>query len=616
VLLIALAATLPRMPACANELPPSILVLDQAGPGLLAYAEMTTHLRSTLNRKTNNSISIYAESLDLSRFNSEHYRNLHTAFLHEKYRDIPIGVIVVLGARALDYALTMSTCTWPGVPVVFAAVADGAVDVGALPKNVTGHTISVSLQNSLAAAKAMVPDLRRMALVGDPLQQQTFRFHLTKELDELRSSVDIIDLTGLPMSEVKQRVAGLPDDSVIHYTTINVDGDSKAFLPADALAQIAAVANRPIVVDIERYIGLGATGGFVVHSKLIGEQAGQLVARLFNGESPSNIPVSQIDAVKPVFDWQELRQWGIPESNLPPGSEVRFRQLTLWQQYPWQAALIGLIVLIQTGLVFALLYEARYRRLAEASNQKLLGRIGYLNRIAAAGELTASIAHEVRQPLAAIAASGAAGLNWLKSAAPNVSEAQAALQRIVSEAHRADDVIKNVRAMLRNENPLRTPVNINECIEQTLTLAERRLRSEGVVLNANYAEPPPIVLCNATQIQQVLLNIVVNALEAMDALPPNQRKLSVTTGTRGETEVVILIEDTGPGVAAGEIDNLFKALATTKPSGMGLGLAICKSIIEAHGGSISARTRPEQGMTFSIVLPIHGASTDEQAESE
>ena len=607
VLSLLVAAFLLRGPASANDLPQTVLVLDQAGPGVLAYADMTAHLGSALNRKFKH-VNIFTESLDLSRFSgSRSYQDLQSAFLGEKYRDIQVDAIVAFGARALEYALVLANKNWPTIPVVFGAVADGAVDAAELPQNVTGQTIRVSLHNSLTAARAMVPALRRIALVGDPLHRQAFRFHMVDELDQIRSSVEIIDLTGLPFSEVKKRVANLPDDSAIVYTTVNVDGAGETFLPTDALIQLAAVANRPIICDIERQVGIGAAGGFVVHTAQIGQQAGELAARTLQGESPSSIRVSQIDAVKPVFDWRQLQRWGVSDSNLPAGSDIRFRQLTLWEQYTWQVLLVGLALLVQAGLLLGLLYEDRRRRLAEANNQKLLGRIGYLNGIAGVDELTASIAHELRQPLAAIVASGAAGLNWLRGTTPNISEAKYSLHRIVNEVHRADDVMKNVRAMVRNEPPPCAIVNVNECIQKALSLIERRIKSEGVVLQFGLGDPPPIVLCNSVQLQQLFLNLFMNALEAMETLPAGQRKLSVSSGTRRDSEAVILIEDTGGGVAPDQIDTIFNAFVTTKTGGMGLGLAICKSIVETYGGRIVARARPDRGMTFEVALPLHGA---------
>jgi signal transduction histidine kinase len=612
VALIALSAFLLR-PVSAQEMPPTVLVLDQAGPGLVAYANMTAHLRTVLNRETGNAISIYAESLDLSRFQSDTYRKLQSRFLHEKYRDIPVGLIVALGARSLEYAVILATETWPGLPVIFAAVADDAIDKAALRSHVTGQTIRVSLRNSVSAAAAVVPDLTQVALVGDPLQRQAFRFHQVKELDAIKASVDVLDLTGLPMSEVKTRVANLPDRSAVIYTTINVDGEGKAFLPTEALRQIAAAANRPVIVDIEGQVGAGATGGFVVLTRQIGEQAGLLAARLFKGESAASIPVTQIDAVRPVFDWRQLQRWNVEESRLPPGSEIRFRQLAIWEQYPWAIALAITLFFLQTASMLGLAYEDRRRRMAEARNQQLLGRLAHLNRIASAGELTASIAHEVRQPLAAIVASGAAGLNWLKGQTPNVAEAQAALQKIVSEVHRADDVIKNVRAMFRKEAPQRTAVNLNDSIKQVLALTARRISSDNVNLTVEYADPPPIALCNSVQIQQVLLNLVMNSLEAMASMPRDERRLSVSSYVRNASQVAIVVEDTGHAVAPDQIDGIFNPFVTTKPGGMGLGLAICKSIIEAHGGKISARLGREQGMSFEIALPRHGSWTHEPA---
>lgn len=219
VLLIVPSVFALRASSAAHELPPVALVLDQADPGLLAYADMTAHLRSTLNRKLNN-IILYAEILDLSRFYGSGYQKLQSSFLHVKYRDIRVGVIVASGARSLEYALTLATETWPGLPVVFSAVPDGAVDVAELPQNVTGQTIRVSTHDSLAAARAMVPNLRRITLAGDPLYQQTFRFHQVEELDQIRSFIEIVDLTGLSFREIAERVAHLPDHSAIMCKSI------------------------------------------------------------------------------------------------------------------------------------------------------------------------------------------------------------------------------------------------------------------------------------------------------------------------------------------------------------------------------------------------------------
>ena len=157
------------------------------------------------------------------------------------------------------------------------------------------------------AAQALVPGLKRIALVGDPLERQTYRRHFKQELPIFAGDLGIIDLTGLPMSELRKRVAVLPENTAIIYTAISMDGAGTGYVPRDALALVAEVANRPIVVDVETYLGYGGTGGFVVHPDPAGQTTARLALRMLNGESSATIPVAVGDLAKPIFDWREAQ---------------------------------------------------------------------------------------------------------------------------------------------------------------------------------------------------------------------------------------------------------------------------------------------------------------------
>ncbi len=225
----------------------------------------------------------------------------------------------------------------------------GAVDIAEPPPNTTGVAVRMTLADMVSSARAVVPNLGQVALVGDRLEKQTFRSHFVRELPAALSGLELIDLTGLPMREVTQRVSALPDTSAILYTTINIDGEGKVFTPRAALALIAAAANRPIVVDVVTYIGDGATGGLVFMPEPVGEAAARLVLRILDGEDASQIPVTnQSDAVKPVFDWRQLQRWQVAETRLPPGADIRFRQSSFWEQHYWQIMALLLAVLLST----------------------------------------------------------------------------------------------------------------------------------------------------------------------------------------------------------------------------------------------------------------------------
>jgi signal transduction histidine kinase len=588
--------------AKADAASPAVLILDQSA-GLSAYQEIIDELRTTVLAEAKAPPVFYTETLDLSRFTSVDHSRTLDVYLQSKFRNVSIDIIVALGAHALNFATTLREIAgWGSVPVVFALVPEGALKKLELHPNVTGQAVRVSLANSVVAAKALVPGLKRVALVGDQIEKQTFRFSLADELPVVRSRVDLLDLTGLPMQELKVRLASLADDAAIIYTTINVDGDGRVFTPIDALKEIAKTANRPIVVDVETHMGRGATGGFVLVPALTGQHAGRLTARVLNGESASAIPVSIADVFRPVFDWRLLQRWGVSESDLPAGSEVRFRQPSMWEQYRWRMAAVILAVLLQTALILGLLYEDRRRRIVQASNQALLGELEHVNRIATVGELTASIAHEIRQPLATIVSSGAAGLSWLSAKTPDLEEVRISLQTIVNAGHRADGVLKNIRAMFRHEPPAHVQFGVNELIRSVLALTVRQIEAEQIVLRTELKIPEPHVRGDPIQLQQVMLNLIVNAIDAMSDAAKGQELLIRSTVEDGC--VVVTVEDTGVGIAADKIDEIFNAFVTTKAGGMGLGLSICKSIVDSHGGRISVAPAASRGMVFTVSLPL------------
>ena len=231
-----------------------------------------------------------------------------------------------------------------------------------------------------------------------------------------------------------------------------------------------------------------------------------------------------------------------------------------------------------------------------------------INRVATAGELSASIAHELRQPLSAIAALGSAGLNWLKrlkEQSPDVDEIRSALQKVISEGHRADDVIKSMRAMFKNEPPRRTKVNFNDLIQQVMLITAGSIKSNNIVLDVNLTDhPPPLVMGDPIQLQQVILNLVMNAVEAISHSGHWARNLLLRTQVRSDGTVLMRVVDSGPSVDPKVAEKMFEPFFTTKPGGMGMGLAICKTIIVAHGGSLTAFPNTPQGMEFQIVLPL------------
>jgi C4-dicarboxylate-specific signal transduction histidine kinase len=218
------------------------------------------------------------------------------------------------------------------------------------------------------------------------------------------------------------------------------------------------------------------------------------------------------------------------------------------------------------------------------------------------GAMTASIAHEINQPLAAIVTNGNIGLRWLARAEPDLDEIRGALQRIVDDGLRAGDVIGSIRAMFGKDSRAKSAVKPDDVIREVLALAHGELESHQVTLRAELSEAPEI-MADRVQLQQVLLNLITNAAEAMVSVTDRARLLVVTSGSDEAGDARITVEDSGPGIDPKDIDRIFHAFFTTKSHGMGMGLAICRSIIEQHGGRLWASPGDPHGAVFHVHLP-------------
>jgi len=241
---------------------------------------------------------------------------------------------------------------------------------------------------------------------------------------------------------------------------------------------------------------------------------------------------------------------------------------------------------------------------AQETLQAAQSDLARASRLAVIGELSSLIAHEVRQPLTAIAAQAGACRSWLRPDRPDISQAAAAAGCIVEDAHRASSVIESIRQMTKKSTPAQEAVNLNDVVRETVNLLGSEIHRQRVVLKVDFADDLPSVLGDRVQLQQVVMNLMINGIEAMAAIPDRLRRLSVNTETTSAGTVLVGVEDVGTGLPADRVEHLFEAFFSTKPNGLGVGLAICRSIIESHGGALWAAPNHPRGSVFRFRLPI------------
>lgn len=244
------------------------------------------------------------------------------------------------------------------------------------------------------------------------------------------------------------------------------------------------------------------------------------------------------------------------------------------------------------------------RQRAEEALRTSQAELAHVMRVTAMGELAASIVHEVTQPLTGIVSNGNVCLHWLAGVPPNVEKARGAVERIIRDSNRASEVIDDIRNLVKKTPPHREEVDLNDLIYRTLTLANGETTREQVELQTELAVGLPNVLADRVQLQQVLLNLIMNAIEAMRTIT-SRRLLTIRSATRDRNTVAVTVCDSGTGIDPEKADHLFDAFFTTKPQGMGMGLSVCRTIISAHGGQLSNANNPGPGATFEFTLPAH-----------
>jgi signal transduction histidine kinase len=419
----------------------------------------------------------------------------------------------------------------------------------------------------------------------------------------LKNKVELIFYNERPFEEILKAVASLPPHSAIFYQQLWVDGAGAVYGDKEPLKRIYEVANAPIFsFDLSHFNGQ-VVGGPMFSPAEGARPTAAVAIRMLGGKTAGGIEAPAIGFSAPKYDWRQLQRWNISESRLPPGSEIWFREPTVWQRYSWQIASIVTVLLIQAGLIAVMLQEHRRRRFAEVQSRQRMTELAHVNRFSTAGELTASIAHEINQPLGSILTNAETAKAILTSPSPDIAELNEIVDDILQDDRRATEVIRRMRALLKKAPFEQKQFDLNEVAQETIRfLSSLAIGRKFELVSVITPQALPI-LGDRIQLQQVILNLVMNGVEAMRDTPSENRIISIRTSLVGEF-AELTVSDGGPGIPEDKLNEVFEPFFTSKAEGMGMGLSIARTIIEAHNGVISAKNRDHGGASFWIKLPL------------
>ena len=602
------------VPALAAERPRRIFMLEGlTAPESLVRGASEAFMRR-LKERSPQDTEIFSDFLDLERLGGPASEDRLVKYLDSKFAEVRPDIVVAMSRSAVEFVIRHRDGFARGIPIVYCCAPAWAEDEQHIPPDIPGIVIEFDWGGTLALAQRLQPDAKTLVIIsGASNNNRILDKDATRQLEPYLQSYDVKYLTDLPYDELLKQLSQLPRDSIVLLRRLFEDGSGRSRGPEFA-EEISRVSAAPVYSGSASYIGLGIVGGSMDSFVAQGAAVADLALDVLLGKKPSTLPHQTGLPVQYRVDARQLERFGFTESSLPPGTSVEFRQPTLWEQYRSIILLVLLAFTVLAGIIAALLIEMRKRReaeesrgIAEAEADFQRKELTHMMRVAALGELSGGIAHELSQPLAAILANAQAAQALLASKNHDKEAIAEILEEIVQEDSRAGQVIHGLRKLLRKGEHETASVSLNDLISSTLGLLRSELVNRNIKVETELKTDLPPIMGDSVQLQQVLLNLMMNAIEAMASTPPSERALGIGTRTTGEGYAEVSITDRGPGMSPDEFKRLFEPFFTTKERGLGLGLSICSTIVRSHRGRLNLSNASGGGVTaiVSVPLPLH-----------
>lgn len=588
----------------------NVLVLYSNGRLVPANVDVERGLKSAIVDSADRPVEIFSEFLDYPEFVGEDYESTVATYLRDKYARRPPHLVVAVARQSLDFMLRRRAQLFPGVPIVHTAAFKAYPNpFPTLPADVVGVPVEYDPAGTVEQALHWHPKAQHLLVVtGATSRDREWEALLRDTLVRFEGRVAIEFLAGQPTDKLLERLRGLDRDWIVFTPGFYQGSDVLKYTPRESVQMVAKAANAPVYGTFSSFVGTGAVGGRVPSFEAAGQQAGQIVNKLLDGALPAslNLPKAMPNALN--VDLRQTRRWGIADSDIPADAVLQFRQPTFWEANRTVAIIGSTVILLQAGLIASLLLEHHRRRKAEMALVQRGGELAHASRLAIAGELTASIAHEINQPLAAILTNAEAAEMILQADVDRREDLRMILSDIRRDDLRASDVIRRLRTLLSNKAIERQAFELADIVSDACSILQAEARRRELTLVVRNAATPGRVFGDPVQIQQVLINLVLNAMDAVANLPLDRRTIVVSVVPEADG-LAVTVRDRGRGIAPEHVPKLFDSFFSTKRRGMGLGLSIARTIVEAHAGRIRVESDPGHGTVFHVSLPVHGESS-------
>jgi signal transduction histidine kinase len=556
-------------------------------------------------------LEYYPEYLESNRFPGENQELLLRDYLRQKYADRALDVVVAVTDPAMDFLLKYRADLFPQAPIVFLGIRKPAQDKLATHPGITGILAASTHKETLDVALRLNPDTEQVFFVsGDFENNNSLETIARTQFASYESKVRITYLTNLPLEQLIETTKTLPAKSIIFYAWQQSNRHGRRLETWETLNAFAPSASVPIYGMSSINVGYGLVGGYVIGSESNGKAAAELTARILKGERATEIPVTTAPATY-MFDWRQLKKWGISESNLPEGSLVKFREYTFWERYKWRIVGISALFVLQTLIIALLLFERKRRQRAKEAldrlnaelEQRIAARTAALNAKSHELETFAySVAHDLKAPLRGI--DGYGRLLLEDHSAQLNDEGKMFLRTISDSTHEMsqliDDLLEYSRLERRDFQSDR--VELGPLISTVVEQKRRDTSDSGIdfVMNVNGG----VVVADRSGLTQSLRNYLDNAVKFSGHVSNPRIEIGSEETTKS---FLVWVRDNGVGFDMKYHDRIFDIFQRLNRSeeypGTGVGLAIVRKAMERMGGRAWADSQPGEGATFYLEIP-------------
>ena len=591
------------LPAAETNAPHKrVLILHSFGTEFAPFTMDLLAFRAELTRQLSFPVEFNEVSVEFADTPERQTEEAFMDYLETLYKARKPDLILVVGEPAAFFMSHNGKEVFPGVPVLV-AVETRSVPADGFATNVVVFPLQMDFASLVEDIVQVLPKTTNIVIIAGTSSLEREWLAQTEQ-DFVRFTNRItFRFSDASLDTLCRKVATLPPNTAIYFISLLTDVDGIPHDDSVAIPALHETANGPIFGLLERQLAFGIVGGRLLPLKTWNKRVVNAALQILNGKPIDQISSEITGPGEPIYDWRELQRWNIDMSRLPPGSEIRFRQLTTWEQYRWEIIGAVAICLAEASLIFALLLQMSRRRQAELEHQRSRNELAHIARVSTMGQLATTLTHELNQPLGAILRNAEAAELYLQRNPPDNKEVMAILADIRRDDQRAGAVIDRMRALLKRRELQLVPLSLRKLTDEVVELTKMELEDRQVKLRVDLPADLPLIRGDGVQLQQVLLNLLFNGADAVKSLPAEERHLLMRARSEGRT-VEVSVSDGGDGIPPEQLANIFEPFFTTKASGLGMGLPISQTIVETHGGRIWAENKPGGGALFRFTIPV------------